>query len=135
LCYPTFLREAEESKEKNELPLGVVLYFCFVKMVLAFLLLRLLVFDLYNMLASVYGNYCANLNSANVPDLCTTTVSAYNLKSASSQTQLNVLDILCFTFVLLAILFFVLFRKLLNHQRNAYIPFPFFNEKSYAVLV
>jgi len=36
------------------------MYFCFIKMVIAFLLLRFLVYDIYTLIVSNYGSYCSN---------------------------------------------------------------------------
>ena len=43
------------------LPAGVYIYFRFIKIVIYYLLLRLLILDFYTIYWSFYGNFCANL--------------------------------------------------------------------------
>jgi hypothetical protein len=102
------------------------MYFCFIKMVIVFLLLRFLVFDIYNIIVSNYGSYCSNYQLTHTTQQCVTVMSGYNLKAAADQSQLNVMDILNLVFTVLAIVLFILFRKVINYQKNLFSPFPFF---------
>lgn len=51
-------------------------------MIIIFLLLRFLAFDIPTLLFSVYGHYCSNLFAAGKDDLCSFSMSGYNLRSS-----------------------------------------------------
>lgn len=104
---------AHGSKSRN-LPVGVSLYFSFIKTVTWYLLIRFIVFDLYNMYLSMYGNYCSSLNKAQSSDLCSITLSGYNLKGKSDT---HVLDLLNFAFTLISIAYFIRFKNFQEEQR------------------
>jgi hypothetical protein len=111
------------------------MYFTFIKMTIYFLLLRFFLFDLYTLYLSSFGQYCSNLYQAGSKDPCVLSISAYNLKAASNQGQLYKIDLLSFVYVVVTILFFLAFRKILNRQKNLFIPFPFFKDSSFSILV
>jgi hypothetical protein len=90
---------------------NVVLYFIFIKMVICFLLLRLVVFDAYSLYVSSRGQYCAMREAARAKPFCVWTLSGYNLKSAYDQPSLDVLDILALAFTIVSIAYFIAFRK------------------------
>ena len=76
--------------------------------------MRFLVFDIYNILASMEGEYCSDLMSKGEDNLCSITISGYNLKSIKNTNQLNILDILSLVFTIVSIIFFYLFRNIQN---------------------
>ena len=133
--YNTYLKEVKEGGEKNELPLGISMYFTFIKMTIFFLLLRFFVFDLYTLYISSFGQYCANLYQAKSKDPCLLAFSAYNLKAAANQSQLDRIDFLSLIYIIITIIFFIIFRKILTKQKNLYIPFPFFKDSSFSILI
>ena len=94
------------------------MYFTFIKMVIAYLTIRFLIFDIYNILASMNGEYCSNLMASGSQDLCDRTISGYNLKSAANTSELNVLEWLSLAFTIISIVFFYVFRRILNEQKN-----------------
>lgn len=120
LCHDVEIKKAESSEERNShgsyqnLPVGVSLYFSFIKMVTWYMLIRFIVFDLYNLYLSVFGEYCAKLNRSHSTDLCSITSSGYNLKG---NTDTHVLDILNFAFTLISIAYFINFKNFQEEQR------------------
>ena len=85
-------------------------------MVIVFLLLRLLLFDIAAILMSQNGNYCSNFLKSHTEDYCVLNIylsSPYNLKAASNQSQLNILDILNISLTILSIVFFIILRRLI----------------------
>jgi hypothetical protein len=81
-------------------------------MVIFYLMLRFLVFDAYNLYSSSYGQYCPELAAERVQNQCIYSLSGFNLKSSANQSNLNVLDILSLLFTILAIIYFIIFRRL-----------------------
>jgi len=108
------------------------MYFMFIKMVVIFLLIRLLLFDIYNLYLSNYGNFCNNRTGN---EQCVIRFSAYNLKADGNQQDLPGLDGLSFVYVLVGIVLFVIFRKIINKQKNLFIPFPFFRDNNYTIFL
>ena len=109
------------------------MYFTFIKMAIVFLILRFL-FDLYIIIfASSSGKFCSNISTSYSYQPCAIQISAYNFKSASNQSQLNWLDILSFFYVIFAILYMIVFRKIMFCIQSNYIWFPKFNIESYSV--
>ena len=90
------------------------MYFLFIKMVIIFMLIRLVVFDIYNLYLSNLGDYCTGKTGT---DACVIRLSSYNLKADADQGKLGGLDALSFIYVLVAIVLFVIFRKLINQQK------------------
>ena len=115
--------------------MGIIMYFTFIKMAIIFLAFRFLIVDIYTAFISFYGNFCSNLLNAGGKHLCVITVSAYNLKAASNQTQLNLLDYISFGYVVFCIIFFIVFRKMVIRQQDRYITFPFFHDSYYSILI
>jgi hypothetical protein len=134
LCYDTSMHEPKVGEDKEVIPLGVSIYFSFVKMVILLLAVRFLMFDAYVFFSSIYGNYCVHLYETNAKYLCSTTLSGYNLKSASNQPQLNIVNILSFAFVLFSICYFMLFRKIL-HNYYLYTHGKEFADNNFSILV
>lgn len=114
------VRNSHIAKSKKvQLPLGLSLYFSFIKRIIGYFVLRFLVFDLYNLYISMYGDYCSNILKSSSTDLCTITYSGYNLKGTKHLQGTNVLDLLNFIFTLLAIIYFILFKRFQEEQKNA----------------
>lgn len=111
------------------------MYFVFIKMMIAFLILRFLIFDIYTMVVSINGNYCANLFSSGSSKFCVIVMSAYNLKAAKDQVKLNIIDYVSLGYVVLSIIFFIIFRKIVIKQQDRYITFPFFHDSYYSILI
>ena len=111
------------------------MYFAFVKMVIIFLLFRLLIFDMYTTSLSVSGNYCSNLYAAHAKHLCSISFSAYNLKAASNQSELNSIDVVSLIYVIFCIVFFYFFRRKLKIQMSLYNPFPVFENNNFSLLI
>ena len=111
------------------------MYFVFIKMMIAFLILRFLIFDIYTLMVSVTGSYCANLLASGSSKYCVIVMSAYNLKAAKDQAKLNIIDYVSLGYVVLSILFFIVFRKIVIKQQDRYITFPFFQDSYYSILI
>jgi hypothetical protein len=58
LCYSTLASEPRVGEDKFVLPLGVSIFFSFIKMIALLLLFRFLIFDLFVMITSNKSNYC-----------------------------------------------------------------------------
>jgi hypothetical protein len=80
-------------------------------MVIAYLAIRVLIFDAYNLAVSANGQYCQQLIASHSSTLCSYTLSGYNLKATADQQYLNVLDFLAFAYTIVAIIFFIAFRR------------------------
>jgi hypothetical protein len=128
------VKEPRLGEDKPILPLGVCIYFTFIKMIILLLVLRFLIYDLYIITRSPGGDFCSTkvLNKPNSG--CSVTVSGYRLKSDENQHQLNIVDILSLVFVLVAILYFCLFRKMLSNFRK-YTRGEKFLENTFTVIV
>lgn len=124
LCHPVEIQKVEDQQGRSHvggshqhlqnLPVGVSLYFSFIKTVTWYLLIRFILFDLYNMYMSMYGDYCSSLKSDKSSDLCSITVSGYNLKG---NEDTHVLDLLNFAFTLVSIAYFIHFKNFQEEQR------------------
>ena len=111
-----------------------VLYFSFIKMVIIYLLLRLLIVDAFNIILSSKGSFCAAQALAKNSQLCAYTISGYNLKSAIDQPYLNTLDILNLAFTIVSILMFIWLRKNLFAVAQ-WLDFNEITEDDFTVLV
>jgi hypothetical protein len=126
-CYKVILEELPldyptsfEKGEKSQLSFGLIMYFLFIKMSIGFLLLRLLIFDIYSLYASTLGKYCEQLIAQGSTDLCVVTTSIYNLKAAENQEQLNVMAVLSFVSTVILITFCVIYRKMISQLKSEY---------------
>jgi len=134
LCYDTHPSHPIEGDQVFLLQSGVSMYFTFVKMVILYLALRFLIADLFTIIVSTGGSYCANYNSLNPNNPCTFTVSGYNLKSSSSQQYLNVLDILNFVLTILSMIFFIVYRRVFFKLQN-WLDYNDVSQEDFSVLV
>ena len=83
--YPTFYTKPDIKSPICRLPTGISMYFTFIKMVIIYLCVRLLIFDITTMILSMGGNYCSDLfEKGQRTDLCNGGISGYNLKSPSN---------------------------------------------------
>ncbi len=66
------------------------MYFTFIKMVMIYLFIRLIIFDMWAMIFSLNGEYCSNifLSSARPSEHCVIATSGYNLRSLANEWQL-----------------------------------------------
>lgn len=108
------------------------MYFTFIKMAIIYLILRFLVFDLFNIMKSIDGGYCAEVSSSDEP--CAYFRSGYNLKSAKDQDVLNIIDILSLSFTVLSIVFFLIFRKQ-QYQLRDWLDFNEISQDDFTVLI
>ena len=108
------------------------MYMTFLKMVVVYMILRFLIFDVVNIIYSLNGGYCDELTS---PETCVIKYSGYNMKSPKDQGRLFLLDILSFLFIGFGIILFIIFRKIINKQKNLFVPFPFFRDSNYTILL
>lgn len=134
LCYGTTPDKPEEGKEVFLVATDASLYFIFVKMVILYLVLKLLVLDAFTLYSSMHGNYCTQLHLANPKHLCAYSLSGYNLNSAANQAAINTIDVLALAFTLLSIIFFLIFRKQLGKIRD-WLDFSVVTQDDFAVLV
>lgn len=123
------------------------MYFQFIKMVIKYLIIRFLLFDLVNIILSQSGDYCsqalmwANKESirSNLPvsetDICFfTTMSAFNLKSAANQSLLNILDICSLVMTFCTIAYFVLYKKY-EYKLVSWLDSNNVSQQDYSVLL
>jgi hypothetical protein len=104
LCYSTHPQDPQVDHQVFLLSSNTAMYFSFVKMAIVYLVIRVLVFDAYNLYSSINGQYCQHHQ-------CAYTISGYNLKSAANQSSLNILDIMAFAFSIISIFYFIIFRR------------------------
>lgn len=64
LCYSTIPGKPEVGHDVFLVNTDVSMYFTFIKMAIIYLILRFIVFDLYNILMSSKGGYCATQASS-----------------------------------------------------------------------
>ena len=110
------------------------MYFTFAKMAIFYLLLRFLLVDLFTIIVSINGGYCATFAVANVNSPCTFTVSGYNLKSVSGQKYLNILDILNLILTITSMVFFNIYRKIFYKLQN-WLDYSDISQEDYSVLI
>jgi len=84
-------RHPTPNEEIFMLPASISLYFTFIKMVIAYIVARFLIVDLYNLVTNFNGRYCALLavKHSRLEKACTTffisILSGYNKKSAEDR--------------------------------------------------
>lgn len=112
LTYPTLPnRNPTPEDPVFLLPANISLYFTFIKMVIGFILIRLIVVDLYNLVTSLNGRYCAFLaaNNSRLGEVCTSFIisvlSGYNKHSSQNREAMARLSILSLIFVLVSIVY------------------------------
>ena len=103
-------------------------------MVIYYLILKMLIFDAFTVYASSTGSFCNNYHTANPSKTCAYTLSGYNLKSASDQSILSIVDILALAFTIFSVVFFVIFRKRMAKVRD-WLDFSTISQDDYTVLV
>jgi hypothetical protein len=124
-------KEPEVGADKFVLPLGVSMFFSFLKMIIILLILRFLIFDTFMMIASAQSNYCETTSKTTT---CRITRSGYRLRDPNTQNLLIGVDVLNFVFIIFAMVYFVLFRRLLEKLRQ-YTRGDEFVERNYTVMV
>ena len=110
------------------------LYFIFVKMVIYYLILKVLIFDAFTIYASSTGSFCTQYQAVNPTKTCSYTLSGYNLKSAADQAVLNIIDILALAFTLFSVVFFIIFRKRMAKVRD-WLDFTSISQDDFTILV
>lgn len=85
LCYPTTPDPPQEGNPVFLVATDSSLYFIFVKMVIYYLIMKVLIFDAFTVYASSKGSFCSSYHAANPTKICAYTLSGYNLKSAADQ--------------------------------------------------
>lgn len=103
-------------------------------MVILFLLLRFLIFDVATIILSLNGSYCPN-QFKHLGKMCAFTTSGYNLNSIENQDQLNILDILSLVLTVLSIVFLLIYRQVEHDQRNYLKVIPDFSQDKYTVFL
>ena len=105
------------------------MYFTFIKMVIVYLLVRFFIVDIFELIASIQGNFCSSMFEAQKKNLCSTTLSGWNLKSTANTSSLNVLTILALIFTIVSIPLFHYFRSILRKQKNIAESLEFSQDK------
>jgi hypothetical protein len=90
----------------------------FIKMVVFYLIMRVLIIDVYAIYVSLNGSFCANYAATHTTETCVTILSAYNLKATADQNYLNIIDILSLVFTILSIVYFIIYRKVSLRLQN-----------------
>jgi uncharacterized protein YegP (UPF0339 family) len=134
LCYSTTPDPPQEGNQVFLVATDCSLYFIFVKMVIYYLILKVLIFDAFTIYASSKGSFCTNYHAANPNKICAYTLSGYNLKSAADQAYLNIVDILALAFTLFSVIFFIVFRKRMSKVRD-WLDFSTISQDDFTVLV
>ena len=81
LCYSTYPQGQDATQTQNkeimgyiagstrnfentfQIQSGISLFFCFVKLALTYLMIRLVVMDLYNIITNSFGHYCSSISA------------------------------------------------------------------------
>jgi len=133
ICYSTSPNKPEVGQPVFLVATDTSLYFYFVKMVVIFLLMKLLVVDAFVLYASTQGQFC-HQNFLKTGSSCTYTYSGYNLMSGSNQAILNYIDLAALAFTILSCVFFTIFRKKLAKMQD-WLDFNETTEDDFTVLV
>lgn len=133
ICYGTSPRKPEVGAPVFLVATDTSLYFYFAKMVIVYLLMKLLVVDAWVFYASFQGQFCNHLFSKTGAS-CNYTYSGYNLKATQNQTLLNYLDLAALAFTILSIVFFLIFRKKLAKMQD-WLDFNETTEDDFTVLI
>ena len=134
LCYHTHPHPPVEGSNVFLLQTGVSMYFNFVKIVIIYLIMRLVIVDAYNILVSANGHFCRNYARLHTTELCTFYLSGFNLKSTADQGYLNVLDILNLVLTIVSIIYFLICRKITFRMQN-WLDYADISQEDYSVLV
>ena len=110
------------------------MYFMFAKIAIIYLVLRFLLVDVYCLIVSANGHFCANYALTHTSQLCSFFLSGFNLKSVSDQVHLNVLDILNLVLTLLSIVFFLVCRKVTSRMQN-WLDYADISQEDYTILI
>ena len=109
------------------------MYFLFIKAVIIYLTLRLLIFDIANIIFSMNGHYCPSVQ--NSTDACAfTNISGYNLNTLQDQKALDYLDYFNLGLTILSIIYFYFNRK---HQASLmnWLDRSDISQKDFSILV
>ena len=89
------------------------MYFLFIKMVIGYLIIRFLVFDIFNILKAINGSYCANSAIANIKmnKFVCSYISGYNLFASNNQSSLDQISIAGLVLTIISIVYFVLCKR------------------------
>ena len=86
------------------------MYFAFIKAVIIYLIIRMLIFDSANIYFSISGHYCHSVSKES--DNCSyTTISGYNLNHLEDTQALNILDYCSLGLTIISIIYFIWYRK------------------------
>jgi hypothetical protein len=133
ICYSTSPNKPEVGQPVFLVATDTSLYFYFVKMVIVYLLLKLLVVDAFVFYAGSQGQFC-HLNFVKTGATCSYLYSGYNLKAAANQTILNYIDLAALAFTILSCAFFSVFRKKMAKMQD-WLDFNETTEDDFTVLV
>ena len=90
---------------------GDALFFCFIKLVISFLLLRFLILDVYKLWANYHGSVCALGRLDWMDKICTnwlvSVLSTYNNMVADSEILFERIDLLSLIVTVVTIIFFI----------------------------
>lgn len=90
---------------------GDALFFCFIKLVLTYLMIRFFVLDAYNLFTNHLGHYCNNYQSEGSDKICVnelfSVLATANKRMAVDQDYFFLYDILALVFTIFSIGFFI----------------------------
>lgn len=130
ICYSTAPSEPKEGEQVFLIDADVSMYFTFIKMAIYYLIIRFLVFDVYNIMVSKAGKFCSQATT----EPCMFPISGFNLKDHEDQNVLNLLDILSLVFTVISIVFFVIFRKH-QYKLRDWLDFNEISQDDFTVLI
>ena len=110
------------------------MYFMFAKIAIFYLIMRFLIVDVYSLIVSTRGHFCANYALTHTTELCTFFISGFNMKSVKDQVYLNVIDILNLLLTILSIVFFLICRKVTFKMQN-WLDYADINQEDYTIMV
>ena len=98
---------------------GDALFFCFIKLVITYLIIRFLLLDVYNLFTNSLGHYCRDFENSVGEKICVngffSVLSTANKNTIADQDYFFLYDILAFAFTVFSIFFFLYGRiKLLE---------------------
>lgn len=103
-------------------------------MVIIYLVLRFVLVDIFTLIKSLDGQYCALLQSSNSTDRCNTIMSGYNFKHPANSGDLNVLDILNLVLTVVSMVFFLIYRKL-AYKLQSWLDYKDVSQDDFTILI
>ena len=99
-----------------------------------YLILRFLIVDIYTIIVTTKGNFCALYDSTHLTQRCTLFISGYNLKNSADSGYLNIIDILNLVLTIVSMVYFSIYRRITYKLQN-WLDYNDISQEDYSVLV